>query len=418
MSINKDKAVLVGLELINTNYKMSESLNELKHLASAVNIETVDKVIQRSERVNPRTYVGKGKVLEIKTLVDIHQATMVIFDDPLSPAQINNLEKDLDTTVIDRSFLILSIFAERAQSRQSILEVSLAQKEYMLPRLVGLGKSLSRQGGGTYNAKGPGETKLEMDRRKLLKEISNIKNELKNISKDLDTSRKKRIESNIPVVALVGYTNVGKSSLMNSLTKAFSSNKDQVFEKDMLFATLDTKIKRLQKSNYPPFLLVDTVGFIRKLPKELLRSFESTLKDVIDADLLIIVADGANYEDYQISETLRLIKEINADKTPKIFVLTKADLVTKDPLLAIDYLKVSNVDNTGINELINAIYGNIYLDSKIVTLQLDFKDGDIFTYLKENATILSTSYIETGYLIKTILTSKELKKYEHYLYKS
>src|SRR5690554_2817024 len=211
MSINKDKAVLVGLELINTNYKMSESLNELKHLASAVNIETVDKVIQRSERVNPRNYVGKGKVLEIKTLVDIHQATMVIFDDPLSPAQINNLEKDLNTTVIDRSFLILSIFAERAQSRQSILEVSLAQKEYMLPRLVRLGKSLSRQGGGTYNAKGPGETKLEMDRRKLLKEISNIKNELKNISKDLDTSRKKRIESNIPVVALVGYTNVGRS---------------------------------------------------------------------------------------------------------------------------------------------------------------------------------------------------------------
>src|SRR5690554_3081575 len=275
MNLNKDLAILVGLELINSKYKMKDSLDELKHLARAVDIETADIIIQRAERVNSRFYVGKGKVDEIKTLVDVYNATMVIFDDPLSPAQINNLESALDVQVIDRSFLILSIFSERAQTRQSMLEVSLAQKEYMLPRLVGMGKSLSRQGGGTYNAKGPGETKLEMDRRRLLKDISNIKNELKALSKEHDISRKKRLESNIPVVALVGYTNVGKSSLMNSLSIILNNETSSVFEKDMLFATLDTKVKRMQKNNYPPFLLIDTVGFIRKLPRELLRSFRS-----------------------------------------------------------------------------------------------------------------------------------------------
>ncbi|HHT54967.1 MAG TPA: GTPase HflX, partial [Acholeplasma sp.] len=232
MDLKKDLAILVGLELINSKYKMKDSLDELKHLASAVDIDTADIVIQRAERINSRFYVGKGKVDEIKTLVDVYEASMVIFDDPLSPAQINNLENALDVQVIDRSFLILSIFSERAQTRQSMLEVSLAQKEYMLPRLVGMGKSLSRQGGGTYNAKGPGETKLEMDRRRLLKDISNIKNELKALSKEHDISRKKRLESSIPVVALVGYTNVGKSSLMNSLSIILNNETPSVFEKD------------------------------------------------------------------------------------------------------------------------------------------------------------------------------------------
>lgn len=417
MQLKTDTAILVGLELPDQKFQMEESLNELKYLAEALNIKTADKLIQRLERVNPRFYVGKGKVDEIKNLIDIHEATMVIFDDPLSPAQINNLEKELDIQVIDRSFLILSIFSERAQSRKSILEVSLAQKQYMLPRLVGLGKSLSRQGGGTYNAKGPGETKLEMDRRRLLKDISNIKKELKEISLEYETSRKKRLESNIPVVALVGYTNVGKSSLMNTLSKKLSDNLDEVFEKDMLFATLDTKVKRLRKENYPPFLLIDTVGFIRKLPKELISSFESTLMDVIDADLLVIVSDGSNFQNYQISEALNILERIKANNIPKLYVFTKLDQSDNinSPIIDEDYHFISNLTYENVDDLITSIYGNIYLNSKMVNLHIDFEEGNILDYIKKNSTILKIDYNEKGYIVRTILSEHDLLRFKGYI---
>ncbi|HHT55540.1 MAG TPA: GTPase HflX, partial [Acholeplasma sp.] len=260
-----------------------------------------------------------------------------------------------------------------------------------------------------------GETKLEMDRRRLLKDISNIKNELKALSKEHDISRKKRLESSIPVVALVGYTNVGKSSLMNSLSLMLNNETPTVFEKDMLFATLDTKVKRMQKNNYPPFLLIDTVGFIRKLPRELLRSFESTLKDVIDADLLVIVADGKDFEDYQINETLNILNDIKANDIPKLYVLTKKEIAATNPILSDDYLFISNVTKEGIDELISAIYGEIYLDSKIVTLKIDFNDSFLFNYLKNNSTIINTEYIETGYIIKTVLSKSEIERFSKYI---
>ncbi|VEU79637.1 GTPase HflX [Haploplasma axanthum] len=415
MENKKDRAILVGLELLTSKYSMSDSLDELEHLAKALEIHTVDKVIQRAEKVSPRFYVGSGKVLEIKKMVEVLGATIVIFDDPLSPTQINNLEKELECQVIDRSFLILSIFSERAQSKQSILEVSLAQKEYMLPRLIGLGNSLSRQGGGSYNAKGPGETKLELDRRKLLKEISNIKKELVKISSENEVSRKKRKQNGIPIVALAGYTNVGKSSLMNSLSEKLNSVTEKVFEKDMLFATLDTKTKRMQKDNNPPFLLVDTVGFIKKLPHELIRSFESTLRDVIDADLLVIVADGAYFNDYQISSTLNVLNSIGASSIPKLYVLTKKEIAITEPLFNEDYIFVSNVTKENIDTLINTIYSNIYLDSRIANLKLSFNNSNVFSYLKENATILKTDYLEDGYLIKVVLSKTDQKKYEKYI---
>lgn len=415
----KDKAILVGLELTNSDYSMKESLDELEYLALAVEITTVSKVIQRSNRVYPKYYIGTGKVLEIKNLIDIHEATMVIFDDALSPSQIKNLEHDLDIQVIDRSFLILQIFALRAKSRQSMLEVALAQKEYMLPRLVGLGLSLSRQAGssGSFSAKGPGETKLEMDRRKLQDEITAIKRELKVISKEIDVSRSQRVSTDIPIVSLVGYTNVGKSSLMNSLSLKLTEDNDQVFEKDMLFATLDTKTKRMKKDNYPPFLLIDTVGFIRKLPKELVRSFESTLKDVINADLLLIVADGNNYQDFQISETVKVLNQIGAKEIPRVTVLTKSEIAQERPYLNDDYIFVSNVTKEGIDDLITAIYGHIYLDSKLVVLKIPYQEGKIFDYIKENGTLIDTDYYEDGYLIKAVLPKTLVNKYQNFIIK-
>jgi GTP-binding protein HflX len=248
-----DQAILVGLSYRNDFEETKRSLDELEHLAMAVLIKTKEKVIQNAKTVTPKFYIGSGKVQEIKTMIAVLDVNIIIFDDTLSPAQIKNLEAELDIQVIDRSFLILSIFAERAQSREAVLEVALAQKTYMLPRLIGLGNSLSRQGGGTYNAKGPGETKLELDRRRLLSDITFIKRELEKIHAEKDVSRKLRVKNRLPVVALVGYTNAGKSSLMNSLSLYLHHDSEPVLEKDMLFATIDTKAKKLQKENYPPF---------------------------------------------------------------------------------------------------------------------------------------------------------------------
>jgi GTP-binding protein HflX len=312
-----DKALLVGL---NTT---KDSIEELKGLALALQIETVETVIQNNIKPNPRFYIGSGKVQEIKMMINLYDIDIIIFDDPLSPAQLKNLTNEFNIQVIDRSFLILSIFSERAQTKEAVLEVSLAQKKYMLPRLIGLGITLSRQGGGTYNAKGPGETKLELDRRKLEREISIIQSELSKIKKEKAISRKRRQKNNIPVVALVGYTNAGKSSLMNTLASHLNNDTPKVLEKDMLFQTLDTKAKRLQKDNYPPFMLIDTVGFINKLPVELVTSFNSTLKDVINADLLLHIVDGANFDQKQIDVTKNILKDIKASDIERILVLTK-----------------------------------------------------------------------------------------------
>lgn len=412
MEIKKDRAILVGLELLNSNYKMEDSLDELKHLAKAVDIVTVDIIIQRAQKVSPKYYIGSGKVLEVKKAVEVLDATMVIFDDPLSPSQITNLERELDVQVIDRSFLILSIFSERAQTKQSILEISLAQKEYMLPRLIGLGKSLSRQGGGTYNAKGPGETKLELDRRKLLTEIYQIKRELLKISNEREITRIRRKKNNIPVVALVGYTNVGKSSLMNSIARKNGTDTLDVFEKDMLFATLDTKTKRIQKVNNPPFLLIDTVGFIKKLPHELIRSFESTLKDVIDADLLIIVADGANFNRIQIDSTISVLERLGVKDVNRLFVMTKEEITAYPPMIEYDYIQVSNRTMHNIDYLVDTIYSNLFLDSKLTTLKIPFEKSKIYNYLKDTSTIIKTEFLEDGYLVRLVLKNSDYEKYK------
>ncbi|NLB84686.1 MAG: GTPase HflX, partial [Acholeplasmataceae bacterium] len=265
-----DKAIIAGLTLNQNQYELNQSLEELANLALTLQIEVVDRITQNRFKPTPNLYFGRGKIEEIKMSITHYEADILIVDDTLSPAQIRNLEASLEIQIIDRSFLILQIFSLRAQSKEAILEVKLAQNQYMLPRLVGLGKSLSRQGGGTYNAKGPGETKLEMDRRKLLDEISKINKELKIINKQRTQARIQRKKNEIPVVSLVGYTNAGKSAILNNLSLLLSNSNQLAFEENILFATLDTKSRLLQKENNPPFILIDTVGFISKLPPELI----------------------------------------------------------------------------------------------------------------------------------------------------
>jgi GTPase len=413
-----DLALLVGLGIQQSVASLEASLDELEGLAAALNIETKEKIIQRAKTISPRTYIGRGKVQEIKHMIEIYDIDIVIFNDTLSPAQIKNLEKDLDVQIIDRSFLIMSIFAERAQSREAVLEVSLAQKSYLLPRLVGMGNSLSRQGGGTYNAKGPGETKLELDRRRLLIEISRIKTELVKIKQDKETSRKQRVRNRLPVVALVGYTNAGKSSTMNSIGRALNHDSLPVLEKNMLFATLDTKAKKMRKENYPPFLLVDTVGFVSKLPHELVRSFETTLSDVVTADLLIHIVDGANFDQLQIDTTKDVLNRIGADHIERILVLTKKEIAKETPNIAEDYIFISNRTNENIDTLIDAIYGHLYKDSRICILKIPFHEGSVYASLKENNTILETNYDEHGTYVKVILTPQESVLYSPYMYQN
>ncbi|MBU1093132.1 MAG: GTPase HflX [Firmicutes bacterium] len=410
-----DQALLVGLSYKESTEETESSLNELEHLALALQIKTKDKIIQNAKVISPKYYIGSGKVAEIKKMIEVLDIDIVIFDDTLSPAQLKNLEKELDIQVIDRSFLILSIFSERAQSKEAVLEVALAQKTYMLPRLVGMSSSLSRQGGGSYNAKGPGETKLEMDRRKLLSEISIIKHELTKIKAEKLISRKQRIKSQIPVVALVGYTNAGKSSLMNSLSSYLNNTSDPVFEKDMLFATLDTKAKRLQKDNYPPFILVDTVGFVNKLPHELIRSFETTLSDVVSADLLLHVVDGAYFNHHQIDTTKEVLHAIGADQIERLLVLTKKEIALTTPPIDEDYIYVSNRTKENIDVLVDSIYGHLYKSNRIQLLRIPFDQGQIFSHLKENNTILETRYEEDGTYVKVILTPEQTTIYKNYI---
>ncbi len=392
------------------------SLHELKALAETLSINGVEMVIQNRDTPTASAYFGRGKVLEIKQLAETNNASILIVDDTLSPAQIRNLEEILELQIIDRSFLILQIFSLRAQTLEAILEVRLAQNQYMLPRLVGLGKSLSRQGGGSYNAKGPGETKLELDRRKLLDDIARVKRELKDIQKAKNISRKQRRRNEIPVVVLVGYTNAGKSATYNSLvSKLENKNEELTFEKDMLFATLDTKSKLLRAPNRPPFLLIDTVGFIHKLPPELVNSFESTLSDIKDADLILHVVDGLNASSEELAITKEILTKLDANEIERLLVVTKSDLLDKPLMLHDDFLLISNKTHDNIDLLVSNIYYHLYNDNVIKELLIPFDKGQIFNYLKNNNNVILTKFLDNGIYLKTSLTSSEVNRFKKYI---
>lgn len=408
----QDKAILVGVQR-QLDHHFEYEMEELQNLAEAIEIETVGTVTQNLERIHAGTYVGTGKVEEIRLLFEAMEADLVIFNDELSPSQIRNLEAELECEVMDRTMLILAIFSRRAKTREAKLQVDLAQLQYMLPRLVGLRASLSRQGGGTgggFKNRGAGETKLELDRRKIEEQISRIKRELETVKSQRDTQRKRRQKQGMPVVSLVGYTNAGKSTIMNQLLKYTGRAEEKnVFEEDMLFATLETSVRQVQLEDQKAFLLTDTVGFVSKLPTHLVKAFRSTLEEAREADLLLHVVDVSNEEyRYMMDITNETLDKIGVEDVETLYVFNKSDRAGRDyPVYQDDQLWISAKEGAGIPELIDQIKQRIFSDYQTVELLIPFDQGDLVSYLNEHAHVLETEYEESGTKLVVELSEKD-----------
>lgn len=415
-----EKAILVGVNLRNDEH-FDYSMEELQNLAEALHVEVVGTVTQNLERVTPSHYVGTGKIEEIKNFYEEAQANLIIFNDELSPSQIRNLERDLATKVIDRTMLILDIFGRRAKTREAQMQVELAQLQYMLPRLVGLHASLSRQGGGTgggFKNRGAGETKLELDRRKIEDQIAKIKKDLEHVKEQRETQRKQRRKNALPVVSIVGYTNAGKSTIMNQLlTHIGQEEHKQVFEKDMLFATLETSVRQIELPDKKTFLLTDTVGFVSKLPHHLVKAFRSTLEEARDADLLLHVVDVSNTEHgFMMDVTNETLKAVGVEDIPTIYVYNKADIADVPyPVVSGDNIWISAKQGVGLEELVQLIRQQIFSHYVTCDMLIPYDQGNVVSYLNENASVFNTAYEENGTLLSLEVKAADYAKYQHYV---
>lgn len=410
------KVLLVGVDT-GEEQDFEHSMEELKSLAEAAHKQVVGIMVQKLEAVNTALYIGTGKVAEVKEYAAQCEAEEIVFDNALSPSQVRNLGRELELVVLDRTNLILDIFAIRAKTKEAKLQVETARLQYMLPRLVGMRENLSRQGGagGSMSSKGAGETKLELDRRKIEHRISELKKELEQVSRTRETMRKKRGQSRIPQVALVGYTNAGKSTIMNRLVERYGENGDKtVLEKNMLFATLDTSVRSIHTGDNKPFFLVDTVGFIHKLPHGLIKAFRSTLEEVRYADLLVQVVDFSDeHHKQQMEVTEQTLKELEAGDIPQIIVYNKADKcrVTELPKVRGHQIYMSAVNDIGVEELTELIKAVVYADNAECTFLIPYAEGSVASFLMENATVLEKEYREDGLLLRASCHCQDAARY-------
>ena len=388
-----NRAVLVGLSAFSLSREENateESMEELSALLETAGGETVGMVMQQKDSPDPRTFIGEGKVGEVKDLVQAMDADMVIFDNSLSPSQQRVLSEELKVSVLDRSALILDIFAQRARTREGRLQVELAQYKYLLPRLLGMWKHLERQE-GAIGTRGPGETQLESDRRHIHKKISKLEAELKDVRRVRATQRERRIKNEVPVVAIVGYTNAGKSTLLNHLTGA------EIPANNRLFDTLDTTTRTLEISDTCTVLISDTVGFIRKLPHHLVEAFKATLEELEYADLLLHVIDSSSPQWREQAEVVeQLIHELGADQTPRIEVFNKCDLWTGDIRPHGEgRVSISAKTGEGVPELLLAIGKILDNGARRVTIHLPYDKGGLLEALYKEAKVESVEYGET-----------------------
>ncbi|MEA2015245.1 MAG: GTPase HflX [Actinomycetota bacterium] len=372
---------------------LNENVEELKNLAISAGADVKNTLHFKDSKPNPRYFIGKGKLDECRIIIDNEKIELVIFDDEITPTQQRNLQHKLNAKVIDRTALILDIFAQRAHSREGKLQVELAQLNYLLPRLTGKGIELSRLGGG-IGTRGPGETKLEVDRRKIRKRISRLEKKIGKIGIQRNIQRKKREESNVYSIALVGYTNSGKTTLLNSATNS------NAYVKNRLFSTLDSTTRKLKMNIIPEILLSDTVGFIEKLPHQLVASFKSTLEEVKKADLLLLVVDISK-RDYEsdIESVREVLKEINAEDKPIIMIFNKIDRVNSEKLKNIKFkykeaLFISALKKIGFSLLYSGIKERIEKNYINITVKIPYSDNKTISYIYNNCNILKR--VESG----------------------
>ena len=404
------KGILVGVQYPQMTYDFDISMQELKQLAYACDIEVKAVVTQNLDTISPQDYIGKGKVMEIKELVE--QDDIVIFNEELTPLQIKNLTDQCQVEVTDRSDLILRIFASRAKTKEAKLEVGIARLQYLLPRLAGMKQNLYSQQGG-MGFRGSGEKQIELDRRRIRRQLTQAKRELAMIEKQRQTQRQLRKHHQEKVVCLVGYTNSGKSSLLNALTSK------KVYEKDMLFATLQTSSRRVYMKKHH-FIMSDTVGFIHQLPHSFVQSFRSTLEEVKDADLLIHVIDASSpYYHNQIETTLSVLKELDALDIPMIYVYNKMDLVHQPIVheqgICID---VSVKEKKRLDDLENMIIDILFKDYELISVYIPYEEGHIFSEIEYQYEILHTEYLEKEIYVSFYVNQKHKQRYLPYMKKT
>ncbi len=420
----KEKALCVGLNLTstakrNTEITIEDSMAELKELVIAAGAEIVGELVQNKNTIDTATYLGSGKIEEIKIYCESLDATMVVFNDELSGAQIRNIEDIIGKKIIDRTTLILDIFAQRAHSREGKLQVELAQLKYRLPRLYGMGGQMSRTGAG-IGTRGPGEQKLEKDKRHILNRAANIRKELKEVVKIRQTQRDQRVKNKIPIVAIVGYTNAGKSTLLNEIIKSHPEyvNEKNVFVKDMLFATLDVALRKAVLPNKKEFLVVDTVGFVSKLPHDLVEAFKATLEEVSYADLILHVIDATNSSsDIQKKTTLDVLKDLDAHDKKTITVYNKIDKLNLDiyPKNQEDLVYISAKKGINMDKLMNMIQKSLMENTYNVNLLLPFEKGDIFSSISEKYVVDSFKYTEDGIDLVVSLDEIDYNLYKKFI---
>jgi GTPase len=414
-----ERAILVGLELIKERQgalkdEAERSLDELGELAATAGLTVLDAVLQRKSRRDAAFFAGRGKIEELGLRLQALGADTLVFDDELSGAQIRNIEELTGAKVLDRTMLILDIFAQRARSKEGKLQVELAQLKYRLPRLTGMGGQLSRLGGG-IGTRGPGEKKLETDRRHIRRRVSVLEDELDNITRRRELTRESRRRNSTPVAALVGYTNSGKSTLMNRLC-----NSDVLVE-DKLFATLDPTARKLVLPGGMEIILVDTVGFIRKLPHELVEAFKSTLEEAVSADLLLHVVDVSDEEaDVHVKVAESILMSLGAAGKPVLLLLNKLDKVAgSERATALHYggntLEISALNGTGMDALLTVMAEMLVPEEEELLMQIPFSAGWVMPYLHENGSILSQEYSSEGVSVEVRLKRSKVDKIREYV---